>query len=103
MRKKGIQIQAYSPVARMNVKLIEHPILVDLSKKYGKTVPQIILRWDVQQNIITIPKSGNKKRIKENLDIFDFELAENEISDINNINEDYRVRYNPDTVDYFKV
>ncbi len=101
--KKGIQIQAYSPVARMNVKLIEHPILVDLSKKYGKTVPQIILRWDVQQNIITIPKSGNKKRIKENLDIFDFELAENEISDINNINEDYRVRYNPDTVDYFKV
>jgi len=102
-KSKGIQIQAYSPVARMDSKLIEHPVLVELAKKYTKTVPQIILKWDVQHDIITIPKSGNKLRIKENLDIFDFELTEDEMKKIDNINENYRVRYDPDTVDYLKV
>lgn len=100
---KGIQIQAYSPVARMDPKLIEHYVLIELSKKYNKTVPQIILRWDIQQNIIAIPKSGNNQRIKENLDIFDFELIEEEMNQIDNINEDYRVRHNPDSIDFLKV
>lgn len=100
---RGIQIQAYSPVARMDPKLIKNPVLEKLAKKYNKTVPQIILRWNIESNIITIPKSGNKNRIIENFNIFDFELTAEDISDINNLNEDYRVRYNPDTVDYFKV
>ena len=100
---RGIQIQAYSPVARMNPKLIKNPVLEKLAKKYNKTVPQIILRWNIESNIVTIPKSGNKNRIIENFNIFDFELTAEDISDINNLNEDYRVRYNPDTVDYFKV
>ncbi|MGA1933004.1 aldo/keto reductase [Arcobacter sp. YIC-464] len=102
-KSKGIQVQAYSPVARMDSKLISHSVLMELAKKYNKTVPQIILRWDIQNEIITIPKSGNKDRIKENLDVFDFELTKEEIKKIDAINEDYRVRYNPDTVDYFKV
>lgn len=100
---KGIKVQAYSPVARMDPKLIEHSVLVNLSKKYNKTVPQIILRWDIQNKIITIPKSGNPIRIKENFNIFDFKLTDEEILQIDNINEDYRVRFNPDTVDFMKV
>jgi len=102
-KSKNIQIQSYSPVARMNPKLIENNILVSIAKKYNKSVPQIILRWNIENNIITIPKSGTKNRIKENLNIFDFQLTNEEIANINNINEDFRVRYNPDTVDYFKV
>ncbi len=102
-QSKGIQIQSYSPVARMNPKLIDNDTLVTLANKYNKTVPQIILRWNVENKIITIPKSGSKNRIIENIDIFDFELTNDEVKQINNINEDHRVRYNPDTVDYSKV
>lgn len=102
-QKKGIQIQAYSPVARMDPKLIKNEILVSISKKYKKTVPQIILRWNIEHNIVTIPKSGTKNRIIENIDIFDFELTNDEVRQIDEINEDYRVRHNPDTVDYNKV
>jgi len=102
-QSKKIQIQAYSPIARMDSKLIDHEILVKIAKKYKKTVPQIILRWDMEHGIITIPKSGNKQRIKENLETFDFKLTKEDVMNIDSINEDYRVRYNPDTVDYSKV
>jgi len=102
-KKQEIQIQSYSPVARMDKKLIENKILVSIAKKYNKTVPQIILKWDIQSNIITIPKSGNKIRIRENFDIFNFELSNEELKKIDDLNENYRVRYNPDTVDYTKV
>lgn len=100
---KGIKMQAYSPVARMNPKLISHPVLIKIANKYNKTVPQIILRWDIQNEIMAIPKSSNRKRIKENIDIFDFSLTENEIIKIDNINENFRVRFNPDTVDYVNI
>ena len=102
-KSKGIQIQSYSPVARMDKKLIENKILALIAKKYNKTVPQIILKWNIQSDIITIPKSGNKTRIRENFDIFNFELSDEELKKIDNLNENYRVRYNPDTVDYTKV
>lgn len=102
-RVKGIHVQAYSPIARMEPKLVKHPVLVELAKKHNKTVPQIILRWDVQKEIIVIPKSGNRNRLKENIDIFDFELTEGEMVQIDGVNEDYRVRFNPDTVDYVNV
>ena len=102
-KDKGIHIQAYSPLARMDSKLAEHPVLVELAKKYKKTVPQVILRWDIQEGIIVIPKSGNKNRIEENIDIFDFELTKKEMLEIEGINEDYRVRFNPDTVDYINI
>ena len=100
---KGIQVQAYSPVARMNPKLVNHPVLVKLANKYKKTVPQIILRWDIQNEVIVIPKSGNKNRIKENINIFDFELSKDEMLQIDRLNENYRVRFNPDTVDYINI
>lgn len=102
-KDKGIHVQAYSPIARMDPKLVEHPVLIELAQKHKKTVPQVILRWDIQEEIIVIPKSKNKNRIEENIDIFDFELTKNEMIKIENINEDYRVRFNPDTVDYINV
>lgn len=102
-KSKKIQLQSYSPIARMDKKLVENQILISIAKKYNKSVPQIILKWNIQSNIITIPKSGNKIRIKENFDIFNFELTNQELEEIDNLNENYRVRYNPDTVDYTKV
>lgn len=99
----GIKVQAYSPIARMHPSLINNIVLIKLAKKYNKTVPQIILRWDIQNEIITIPKSGKKVRIIENFNIFDFQLTSIEMKSINGINEDFRVRFNPDTVDFHKV
>lgn len=101
--KHSIRVESYSPLARMDPKLINSSILKRLAEKYSKTVPQIILRWNIQKNIITIPKSGSKNRIRENFSVFDFNLSESEICDIDKLNENYRVRYNPDTVDFKKV
>ena len=65
--------------------IFKEEIIKKLSEKYKKTPAQIILRWDIQRGIITIPKSQNLERIKENFQIFDFELTEDEIKEINSL------------------
>jgi len=101
--KYGIKITAYSPLARMNDKLINNEVLIDIAKKYKKTVPQIILRWDYQRQIISIPKSSNPVRLKQNISIFDFSLLEDEINLINKVNINFRIRHNPDNCDFSKL
>ena len=65
--------------------------LIDISKKYSKTPAQIILRWLNQQNWIAIPKSSNKKRLIENLNIFDFTIDENDMNSLHKLDKNYRV------------
>jgi diketogulonate reductase-like aldo/keto reductase len=86
----GIQVEAYSPLLVMNRKLMESPILISLSKKFNKSIPQIILRWDIHQAIIPIPKSGNPERLQQNINIFDFELTEDDMKQIDSLNENYK-------------
>jgi diketogulonate reductase-like aldo/keto reductase len=86
----NILVEAYSPLLVMNKKLMAHKTLVTLSEKYGKSIPQIILRWNIQQEIIPIPKSGNPDRLKENISIFDFLLTGAELVNIDSINENYK-------------
>ena len=102
-QNEGIRVEAYSPFARMDEKLIRNKILMKISEKYNKTIPQIILRWNYQGGIPTVPKTSNKQRLKQNIDIFDFKLTKQEMHDIDNLNKDYRVRYNPDTCDFDKL
>ncbi|WP_270521500.1 aldo/keto reductase family protein [Megamonas funiformis] len=102
-RKYNIQVEAYSPLARMNEKLIKNKTLIDLSKKYNKTISQIIFRWNYQNNIIVIPKTSHKNRLIENIDFFDFEISSEDIKKIDLINCDFRVRHNPDTCDFTKL
>jgi len=71
--EKGIMVQAWSPL--MRAKLFDDDVLQKLSNKYNKKPSQIILRYDLQSNILTIPKSTHVERMKENIDIFDFELS----------------------------
>lgn len=99
----GIKMVAYSPLARMDKKLIQHEVLREIAFRHQKTVPQIILRWNLDLGYAVIPKTENPERLKENFGIFEFQLSEEEIHAINNINEDYRVRHNPDTCDYSKL
>jgi diketogulonate reductase-like aldo/keto reductase len=89
-KTNDIQVEAYSPLLVMNRKLMLNQILIDLAEKYGKSIPQIILRWNVQQGIMPIPKSGNPDRLKENINIFDFLLKDSELADIDSINENYK-------------
>lgn len=100
--KNNIKIMAYTSTARMDERLYK-TCLVNIAKKYGKSVPQIILRWHYQIGNIPIFNTSVPKRYKENIDIFDFELLDDEIEQISNININSRLRYDPDNCDFTKL
>ena len=75
-----MKIEAWGPLGQGNHKLLSDPNIVRLAQKYGKNAGQIILRFEVQDGIIVLPKSTNLGRMKSNLDIFDFSLADEEMS-----------------------
>lgn len=82
MEKYGIKLEAWYPLGHGNKELLENEYLVSLANKYNKNVGQIILRWHYQEGIISLPKSTNDERIKGNVDIFDFELTDEEMKNI---------------------
>lgn len=90
-----IAVIAYSPIARMDKDLNENHVLNRIANKYGKTVNQVILRWDVDTHCIPIPASSSEKHIKENFDIFDFFLDADDIESINRLEAGKRIRFNP--------
>lgn len=92
-RNKGIVLQAYTPLVRG--KRFSHPGLVEMAKAHSKTPAQILLRWAIQLGVSTIPKSAHPERIRENFQIFDFELTSSDMELINSWNEDFRVVENP--------
>jgi len=75
--RHGLALIAYTPIARGNVKNDE--VLAKIGRKYGKTPAQICLRWLVQQNAIPIPRTSKIERLSENLDVFDFDLSDEEM------------------------
>ncbi|OOM68363.1 glyoxal reductase [Clostridium sp. BL-8] len=95
-KKYNIQLEAWSPLMRGLV--FEIPFLQELSQKYGRTISQIVLRWDLQMAVATIPKSTTYKRIKENADIFSFEISKEDISKIEKLNDGFRIGMNPNEV-----
>lgn len=82
MKSYGIVPQAWSPLAEGNYGIFTDPDLTAIGKKYGKTAAQVALRWNVQRGFSIIPKSTHEERIKENLDIWDFALTEDEMKTI---------------------
>jgi len=99
-KDNAIQVEAWSPLMRGG-ELLAHSLLRELADKYDRTPAQIILRWDLQNQIVTIPKSVTPQRIKENAAIFDFELATADVQRITALNQDKRsFDYNPDEVDF---
>lgn len=90
----NIVVTAYSPLGHGN--LINHPVLTQIGAKYNKTAAQTILRWDIQHNLITIPKSVHVERIKENANIFDFELTHEDMDAIDKLDENKRFCPHPD-------
>ena len=85
---KGIQVQAYAPLARGVY--LDNDIICVLATKYGKTPAQIGLRWALQKGVAVIPKSTNPQRIVSNGDIFDFEIEEEDMAYIDQLNQNFR-------------
>ena len=79
MDAAGVKLQAWYPLGHGNTELLEHPAITALAKKYGKNSGQIILRFEVQDGVITLPKSTSPQRIAGNIDIFDFALTDEEM------------------------
>lgn len=93
---RDIKIICYSPIARGDSELMNNPLLKRLANKYHKTVGQIILRWDIDTGTIPIPGASSESHIKENLDIFDFKLTEDEVEEINHLEKGKRIRFDPE-------
>ncbi len=92
-KENRVQLEAWGPLIRGQ---LNNPILTELSEKYKKTPAQIVLRWDLQHEVVTIPKSITPSRIDENADIFDFELTAEDMDRIDTLNENKRTGPDPD-------
>lgn len=95
--KNGILLEAYSPLA--HGQKLEDERVTNLAKKYNKSNAQILIRWSLQSGNVVIPKSKNPIRIKENADVFDFTLSQDDMKEISNWNENFRTCWDPTTVD----
>lgn len=90
LEKEGIVIQAWYPLGHGDAALLKEPVFTTLAGKYGKSNAQIILRWHIQSGNVVIPGSKNPDHIRDNFDLFDFELTEEEMEEIAAVNQDKR-------------
>ncbi|GAK48652.1 glyoxal reductase [Secundilactobacillus oryzae JCM 18671] len=95
-KQENIVTQAWSPLGRGVV--LDNPMIKKIAAHHDKTIAQVILRWQIQQGVAIIPKSKTPERIKENIDIFDFELAEDEMGMIDLLNKNQRTGNEPELV-----
>lgn len=97
-----IQVIGWSPI--MKGQLLEVPLMMDLAEKYNKTIAQIALRWHIQKGIIPIPKSSHYGRIADNIDIFNFELSEEDMIKVDKLDRNETISGIPEntTYNYFK-
>lgn len=95
---KDIQVEAWSPL--MNGALLEEALIQELASKYGKTPAQIVLRYDVQHNVVTIPKTMTATRMVENLDVFDFILTDGEMAQLDALNDGLRCGPDPEKFNF---
>jgi len=94
----GIATEAWSPIAQGGV--LEDATITDLASSYGKTSAQVVLRWHIQLGNIVFPKSVKQGRMRENFEIFDFELTDTDMSLISALNKDERTGPNPDEMNW---
>lgn len=95
-RDKGIALQAWSPIMRGMA--LKDPALLEIAAKHSKTPAQVILRWDLQSDVLTIPKSVRKERIQENSTLYDFELSDEDMRQITKLNQN--MRNGPDPLNF---
>ncbi|MEN3280378.1 MAG: 2,5-diketo-D-gluconate reductase [Solirubrobacteraceae bacterium] len=82
MRKRGVQLESWGPLAQGRNNLFSDPVLREIAEAHSKTVAQVVLRWLIQRGVVVIPKSVRAERMKENLDVFGFELTNEQMAQI---------------------
>ncbi len=88
-----IVVEAYTPLTRG--RKFKNEVVRALAKKHNKTPAQILIRWGLQHDIIEIPKSGNQQHLRENANIFDFTLTNEDMSELDELNENFRLVDDP--------
>ncbi|MEJ1222925.1 aldo/keto reductase [Sediminicola sp. 1XM1-17] len=94
----NILVQGWSPLGRG--KVLDHKMLQEIAQKYHKTVAQLCIRWALQNDVLPLPKSSTPHRIRENFDIFDFEISASDIASINQLEDLGRSGLHPDTIEF---
>ena len=87
MKLYGVQPQAWRPLAQGTNGIFQNPVLETISEKYGKTVAQIVLRWNIQRGVVVIPKTVHKERMVENLNVWDFALSAEDMERISSLDQ----------------
>jgi diketogulonate reductase-like aldo/keto reductase len=90
---KGVALESYSPLTK-GYKLKDSR-LIDIANKYSKSTSQILIRWCLQKGVICIPKSSQKRHIKENAEIFEFEISDSDMKLLDNLHENYHSTWDP--------
>lgn len=96
-KKNNILIMAWGPLLRGNM---EDSRIMDIASKYQKSPAQLLIRWNIQQGIIPIPKSKNPSRLLENISVFDFDISSEDINKLNQMNQNLRSSHDPLTFDF---
>jgi methylglyoxal/glyoxal reductase len=91
--KNKIQLEAYSPLTQGEK--LNHPRIVQIAKKHNKTPAQVLIRWSLQHNLVTIPKSVREERIRENSQVFDYNLTNEDMRILDSLNENFRNSWDP--------
>jgi methylglyoxal/glyoxal reductase len=91
--KNKIQLEAYSPLTQGEK--LSHPTIVQIAKKHRKTPAQVLIRWNLQHNLVTIPKSVREERIKENSQVLDYSLAAEDMKILDSLDEKFRNSWDP--------
>jgi len=90
---KNIQVEAYSPLTKG--RKLRDPELIEIGNKYNKSPAQILIRWALQHQLIVLPKSSNEQRIRENADIFDFSISDEDMARFDGMDENLVTSWNP--------
>lgn len=93
--ERGIVTEAYGPLGVG--RLLDNPMIVSVAEAHGKTPAQVLIRWSLQLDNVVIPRSSSPERVKSNIEVFDFELTNDEMASINALDEGTRFRPDPDT------
>ncbi|EGT3616914.1 aldo/keto reductase [Clostridium perfringens] len=104
MEKLNVQMEAWAPFGEGRNNMFHNPILKEIAEKHNKSVAQIILRWLMQRNIVALAKSTHAERMKENIEIFDFELSNEDMKKISQLDTETSLFFNhqtPEAVDMF--
>lgn len=100
LRSKGIVAEAWSPLGGTGGNLLGSPVLAEIGAKYGKSAAQVVIRWHIQRGVVVLPKSTHAERIKQNFDVFDFNLTSEDMTDITALNTGKRNGADPDNFDF---